>query len=395
LSCRVPMMPSPKMSSLAAMETIREEEKLSAVATPPRSPPAQDTVTLQEADPQDSLPSPMHSDMSASGPLRSLFRRNLTRPLVDWSVSEVASWAALTPLPLEVANLLKDNAICGQVLETLTDEDMQVIGINKFGWRRQLMILLKELQQQLQQQDGVNEEQESEMLHERLTDSHAAKRRSSSCEPVQRQAVQERLPLLIFPADKDDEQSAAPTLQGQSVAVNEEKALESHSCGRVAASSFLVDNSQLQSGLSGLGYHDSPALSDSTGVFAPWGTVVHGTPCGKDWVKVGTRFLPTRLNGVAVLRYVLHHPQNSRYSTSQPFSLPAGLLPTRLPVQTNTPRYSVRIIPSRNASHSPARPRLKVLAGGYEATQKMPGKAQIVAAVLRSPAVAFRDTTLK
>lgn len=78
-------------------------------------------------------------------------------PLSTWTVEEVASWAALTPLPLDVASKLHDNAINGQVLQSLTEEDMIAMGIDKFGWRRQLLLCRQELREQLEQTDEQNE----------------------------------------------------------------------------------------------------------------------------------------------------------------------------------------------------------------------------------------------
>jgi len=336
---------------------------------------------VKARDPDCCVSSPMHADMSASG--RScptslcLFRPNLTRPLVDWSVEEVASWAALTPLPLEVAALLKDNAICGQVLETLTDEDMRAIGIEKFGWRRQLLILLKELQQQLQQQDGMHEDQEFQLCSERLSDS--MKRRSLSSEPAS-----ERLPVFALPAEKDDQVKLTHSRAskfGDGANVNEEKATEPRG-PQLAASGFLVDNSQFKSGLLGLEYHASPSLSDSTGFLAAWGSLVYGTACGNDWVKVGPRFLPSRLNGVPVLRQCLRQQQQQSCYSAQAARLPSRRR-TGLSVMANA-SYSTPVYRSRGASHSPVRPRHAVVAGGYEATNK------IVAAMIRSPILASR-----
>jgi len=71
--------------------------------------------------------------------------------LADWTVEQVAHWAALTSLPLEVAEKLKENAINGQVLDSLTEQDMLAIGLDKFGWRRQLLLSRQELREQLEQ----------------------------------------------------------------------------------------------------------------------------------------------------------------------------------------------------------------------------------------------------
>lgn len=65
--------------------------------------------------------------------------------LADWSVEHVNQWLDCSPLPDEVISVLKTHAINGPVLETLTEGDLLGIGIEKFGWRRQMLISRKEL----------------------------------------------------------------------------------------------------------------------------------------------------------------------------------------------------------------------------------------------------------
>lgn len=65
--------------------------------------------------------------------------------LSDWSVDHVNQWLDCSPLPDEVISVLKTHAINGPVLETLTEGDLLGIGIEKFGWRRQMLISRKEL----------------------------------------------------------------------------------------------------------------------------------------------------------------------------------------------------------------------------------------------------------
>eukprot|EP00930_Biecheleria_cincta_P000187 TRINITY_DN1003_c0_g1_i5.p1 TRINITY_DN1003_c0_g1~~TRINITY_DN1003_c0_g1_i5.p1 ORF type:complete len:532 (-),score=75.95 TRINITY_DN1003_c0_g1_i5:58-1653(-) len=65
--------------------------------------------------------------------------------LADWSVDHVNQWLDCSPLPDEVISVLKNHAINGPVLETLTEGDLLGIGIEKFGWRRQMLISRKEL----------------------------------------------------------------------------------------------------------------------------------------------------------------------------------------------------------------------------------------------------------
>lgn len=63
----------------------------------------------------------------------------------NWTVERVAEWAATLPLPKGVSERLQENAVNGPVLETLTDEDLETIGVGRFGWRRQLLISRREL----------------------------------------------------------------------------------------------------------------------------------------------------------------------------------------------------------------------------------------------------------
>lgn len=50
-------------------------------------------------------------------------------------------------------------------------------------------------------------------------------------------------------------------------------------------------------------YVCSPDLTDTDGNrYAPWGSVVHGIAVDPHWLKVGTRFLPRKLNGQRVLQ---------------------------------------------------------------------------------------------
>mmetsp|Transcript_43379 Transcript_43379/g.77958 ORF Transcript_43379/g.77958 Transcript_43379/m.77958 type:complete len:521 (-) Transcript_43379:93-1655(-) len=65
--------------------------------------------------------------------------------LSDWTVDHVNQWLDCTPLPPEATSILKANAINGPVLETLSEEDLERLGLEKFGWRRQMLISRKEL----------------------------------------------------------------------------------------------------------------------------------------------------------------------------------------------------------------------------------------------------------
>ncbi|CAE8712561.1 unnamed protein product, partial [Polarella glacialis] len=65
--------------------------------------------------------------------------------ICNWTVDHVNAWLDCTPLPAEVIATLKANAINGPVLESLTEQDLQAIGLDKFGWRRQILLSRKEL----------------------------------------------------------------------------------------------------------------------------------------------------------------------------------------------------------------------------------------------------------
>mmetsp|Transcript_59261 Transcript_59261/g.191565 ORF Transcript_59261/g.191565 Transcript_59261/m.191565 type:complete len:799 (+) Transcript_59261:46-2442(+) len=65
---------------------------------------------------------------------------------------------------------------------------------------------------------------------------------------------------------------------------------------------YLVDNSTLQSPAHGLGYRLSKLLEDKDGQeMAFWGSVVTGVCDGDGWVRVGTRYLPSELQGATVI----------------------------------------------------------------------------------------------
>jgi hypothetical protein len=62
-------------------------------------------------------------------------------PLVRWVVGEVAAWAAgALGLGLEVAAVLRAADIDGEALASLTEHDMQALGIEPFGSRRRLTL---------------------------------------------------------------------------------------------------------------------------------------------------------------------------------------------------------------------------------------------------------------
>lgn len=69
--------------------------------------------------------------------------------LSEWTAEQVNKWLDCTPLPLEVTTILKDNVINGPVLESITEDDLRSLGIDKFGYRRQVLLSRKELQELL------------------------------------------------------------------------------------------------------------------------------------------------------------------------------------------------------------------------------------------------------
>jgi hypothetical protein len=50
-------------------------------------------------------------------------------------------------------------------------------------------------------------------------------------------------------------------------------------------------------------YRCSPDLQDTDGDrYAHWGSIVHGVPVDSQWLKVGTRYLPQKMNGQRILQ---------------------------------------------------------------------------------------------
>lgn len=79
--------------------------------------------------------------------------------LGDWTVEHVAQWVSEIPVGAEMQFIVRDHAINGAVLETITEEDLLSIGVHKFGWRRQLLLSLRELLQTLEQESRAAEEE--------------------------------------------------------------------------------------------------------------------------------------------------------------------------------------------------------------------------------------------
>lgn len=69
------------------------------------------------------------------------------KPLSSWSVEDVYRWTLqVASCPLDVAERLRHQAVNGLVLASLTEQDLENMGVSKFGWRRQLVLLARCLQ---------------------------------------------------------------------------------------------------------------------------------------------------------------------------------------------------------------------------------------------------------
>uniref|UniRef100_A0A7S1B0N5 SAM domain-containing protein n=1 Tax=Noctiluca scintillans TaxID=2966 RepID=A0A7S1B0N5_NOCSC len=66
-------------------------------------------------------------------------------PLQRWSVEEVCSWCASRSLPPEITDILRCEEVNGFVLSTITEQDLRELRVDKFGWRRQLMLEVKNI----------------------------------------------------------------------------------------------------------------------------------------------------------------------------------------------------------------------------------------------------------
>jgi len=127
---------------------------------------------LGEATLPSATPSVCGSDRSTASALgfsqsdrsdqQSAVRPPTRRParLAEWTVDHVCSWVLSTPVDPEVASRLRENAINGQVLESLSESDLESMGITKFGWRRQLLLsrqeLVVRLEERLKPPEGVD-----------------------------------------------------------------------------------------------------------------------------------------------------------------------------------------------------------------------------------------------
>jgi len=245
-------------------------------------------------------------------------RRQQHGQLSEWTVEQVSCWARSTRLPAGVAELLRENAVNGQVLQSLTEEDLQAMGLSKFGWRRQLLLCREELEQRLQDEENDDEPDEEESCT-RVGTPHGIAAGLSSA-PATPSGSNSRS-LLPLPASAAAAAVGPPLQQSLHRAAQEQSppaSMDEHTRMPLGSAdwpvgaskmpcAFLVDNSVLQSEQEGLEFHHVPnSSSNSCQVCVPWGTVIHGIPLGNDWLQVGDFFLPMHLNGVVVLTRERH-----------------------------------------------------------------------------------------
>lgn len=107
----------------------------------------------------DTLPSSVGSSLNMT-PGRSIMSQSAmvrrchlaAKPVEEWDEEDVASWISLiSPLPTDLAELLRCHAINGTVLVTLTEEDLPDLSL-KFGHQRLLHLAAQELRAELQRQ---------------------------------------------------------------------------------------------------------------------------------------------------------------------------------------------------------------------------------------------------
>jgi len=98
----------------------------------------------------------------------------------------------------------------------------------------------------------------------------------------------------------------------------------------------------------GLRYRCSPCNTDMDATqHALWGSIVHGTTVTEDWLKVGDRFLPLRVNGSQVLRKVdeagvrlSREPTDAPWAASKLFMLDRAQLQVTLMCQLEGTRWA-------------------------------------------------------
>eukprot|EP00929_Paragymnodinium_shiwhaense_P109640 TRINITY_DN76118_c0_g1_i1.p1 TRINITY_DN76118_c0_g1~~TRINITY_DN76118_c0_g1_i1.p1 ORF type:complete len:396 (-),score=36.70 TRINITY_DN76118_c0_g1_i1:172-1359(-) len=65
---------------------------------------------------------------------------------------------------------------------------------------------------------------------------------------------------------------------------------------------YQLDNSILRSSKSSIRFRASTSMHDKTSEEVRWGSLLNGVPVDKDWVRVGSSFLPVRVKGKRILR---------------------------------------------------------------------------------------------
>jgi len=320
--------------------------------------------------------------------------------IADWTVEQVVQWAALTSLPLEVAAHLRENAINGQVLDSLTEQDMLAIGLDKFGWRRQLLLCRQELRDQLEQMGLARQASSDHGSGAQVIQIHSPTETPAATTPRDghstapsvhstRDSVQSMSTSVQTPFYNDfGRLPDAPSLQDSATHAHAHHArhdnseppqanqLSASTATRIgikqnaafpvhghhvtsictplirvpqvdSAGAYLVDNSHLRSGLPGLELHQTMSLTGNDGCsYVPWGIVIYGTPCDKDWVKMGEFFLPMHVNGVPVL---------TRQTNGDHLFFPCPASPTVMS-SLSTSRRQLQSVPLRLNSVVPQSP---------------------------------------
>jgi len=74
---------------------------------------------------------------------------------------------------------------------------------------------------------------------------------------------------------------------------------------------FLIDNSELKARTAGVGFRLSRKMDDRdvAEALAVWGMKLRGVQTGPDWVRIGTRYLPTHLDGHLVVIELTDDPR--------------------------------------------------------------------------------------
>ncbi|CAK8997439.1 unnamed protein product [Durusdinium trenchii] len=67
------------------------------------------------------------------------------RRLDDWTVEDVVRWSMTTTLSPDVATWLRQQEVTGQVLRSLDEAELELMGLEPFGRRRQLLLCREEI----------------------------------------------------------------------------------------------------------------------------------------------------------------------------------------------------------------------------------------------------------